>query len=279
MTSRTDRPAPWRAALVGLASAVTLTSALGACSGSDDARNASDEPSVETSTPTPTTEEPTPTESATPSVSATPTLSESPEPASPDPTETTEPAPALTARLLPARSVTGFNEQWAWRDGETRTSEPASGTIADCIRFSLAAIGASEVAPRSYLPPAKAADSRATALQVVADFPDEQTAVRVMGVLRSWHDSCQRRLNSVSDQPHRVSDAAAPAAGAEAFAYLHSTRGSTPDTTLFEDVGQVRVGHAISLVVVRLDEQDYNYAAARTPAARTLKAAAAALAG
>jgi hypothetical protein len=282
MTSRTDRPAPWRAALVGLASAVTLTSALGACSRSDDARNASDEPTVESSTPTPTTEEPTPTESATPSVSATPTVSESPQspgPASPDPTETTGPAPALSQRLLPARKVGGLNDQWSWRNGETRTTEPASGTIADCIRFSLAAIGASEVATRSYLPPAAAADSRATALQVVADFPDEQTAVRVMGVLRSWHDSCQRRLNSVSDQPHRVSDAADPAVGADAFAYLHSTRGSTPDTTLFEDVGQVRVGHAISVVVVRLDEQDYNYAPSRTPAARTLKAAAAALAG
>ena len=170
MTSRTDRPAPWRAALVGLASAVTLTSALGACSGADDARNASDEPTAETSTPTPTTEEPTPTESATPSVSATPTMSETPDPESPDPTETTEPAPALTERLLPARSVGGLNDQWTWRDGETRTSEPASGTIADCIRFSFAAIGASDVVTRSYLPPTRTADSRATALQVVAEL-------------------------------------------------------------------------------------------------------------
>jgi hypothetical protein len=98
-----------------------------------------------------------------------------------------------------------------------------------------------------------------------------------MQVLRAWQDTCQSRLDKVSDQPHRVSDAVAVKAGDDAFAYLHTTRGSTPDTTRFEDVAQVRVGALISLVVVRLDEQDYNYDVRRTPAARSLAAAAARL--
>jgi hypothetical protein len=173
--------------------------------------------------------------------------------------------------------VTGLNEQWRWRDGETLTSEPTTGGIADCVRFSLAAIGASQAVTRSYAPPASAADAPASAVEIVARFPDTATAVRVMEVLRSWHGSCQRRLNGVSDQPHRVSRAEAIRAGDDAFAYLHSTPGSTRDTTQFEDVGQVRRGQYIALVVVRLDEQDYNYEPQRSPAARSLAPAAARL--
>ena len=278
MTRRPHRPARRQTALVGLVAAATLSAVLGACSSPDDTDNASDEPTVETSAPEPSVEttEPTPTEpTETPTLSPTPT-SEAPAPST-EPTRTTEPAPALTTRLLPARAVVGLNESWRWRDGETQTTEPTGGTLADCVRFTLTAIGASEVVTRSYLPPADAAGSRASALQVVADFPDAQTAVRVMEVLRSWHGSCQRRLNNVSDRPHRVSEMERVSAGDDAFAYLHTTPGSTKDTTLFEDVGQVRVGHYLSLVVVRLDEQDYNYEPQRTPAARSLTPAAARL--
>ena len=277
MTSRSSagrgRPAPWRTALVGLAGAVTLTSVLGACS-EDGTRNASDEPTAETSTPVGTSEEPTPSESPTPTISsATPTPTATP---TPSPGETTS-AATLAEALLPPRSFAGFNAQWRWRAGETRSDEPATGTIADCMRFSLAAIGATGVATRTYLPPANASDTRVTATHLVVDFPDEQTAVRVMDVLRSWHSTCQRRLNDVSDKPHRVSDTASVGAGDDAFAYLHTTPGSSADTTLFEDVAQVRVGKRIALAVVRLDEMDYNYEPHRTPAARSLAPAAARL--
>ena len=63
----------------------------------------------------------------------------------------------------------------------------------------------------------------------------------------------------------------------EGFAYLHTTPGSTVDTTLFQDIGQVRVGRLVSVVVVRLDEIDYNYEPSDTPAVRSLPAAAALL--
>jgi hypothetical protein len=274
MTTQVRRPARVRAATLGLA--VLATAGLvGACADDGDLRNTSDEPTAASTTATPTASESageSPSESA--SESLTPTPSSSSATPTPSPTQTVTPAPQLTAALLPAGEITGLNDQWRWREGETRTAEPASGQLADCVRFSLAAIGASEAVTRSHLPPAHAADARASAFQVVARFPDEQTAVRVMQVLRSWHESCQRRLNQVSDQSHRVSEAESIGAGADAFAYLHSAPGSTPDTTQFEDVGQVRVGRLISLVVVRLDEQDYNYDARRTPAARTLSAAA-----
>ncbi|GAA1924900.1 hypothetical protein GCM10009815_19340 [Nocardioides marmoribigeumensis] len=187
------------------------------------------------------------------------------------------PSPALTTRLLPAGSMAGLNAQWRWRDGETLTAEPTTGGIADCVRFSLAAIGAREAVSRSYAPPASAADAPASAFEIVARFPDEQTAMRVMDVLRSWRSSCQRRLDNVSDKPHRVSEAETITAGDDAFAYLHSTPGSTKDTTQFEDVAQVRRGALVALVVVRLDEQDYNYPAKRSPAARSLAPAAARL--
>jgi hypothetical protein len=273
MTSRTVRPAPWRAVLVGLAATVTLTATLGACSGSDETSNASDEPTVETTTPTPTSETPTPTptptatastESPAPTLTASPTESAT-EPAGPDP----------TTRLLPARSVGGLNDQWRWRAGETRSSEPDQ--VADCLRFSLSSIGASRVASRTYGPPASSSDARTSAVQVVAEAPDQETAVRMMQVLRSWQAGCQKRLNNSSDQPHRVSEPDVLDAGDEAFAYLHSTPGSTPDTTLFQDIGQVRVGRLVSVVVVRLDEMDYNYEPQRTPAALSLAAAAARL--
>ena len=267
MTSRPHaRRSPWRAVLVGLAGALTLTSVLGACS-QQETRNASDDPTVATSTPV---------ESETSEATETPEVTESPTTASATPTETasTEPTPDLTPLLLPARAVGGLNESWRWRQGETRTGEPAGGDIADCVRFSLAAIGASEVATRTYLPPADAADTRTGVVQAVAQMPDEETAVRVMQVLRSWHEMCQSRLNRGSDQPHRVSAAERIAAGDDAFEYLHSTPGATPDTTAFEDVAQVRVGARISLVVVRLDAQDYNYEPRRSPAALSVVAAA-----
>ncbi len=270
MTSRTRvrRPAPLRAATVGLAALVTI-GALGACA-QDESRDVSSEPTAPSSTATPTESGTT----ETPTESETPTPTPTTDTPTPTPTQTVEPAPALTSRLLPARAVAGLNDQWRWRDGETRTAEPTTGRIADCVRFSLAAIGASEAVTRTYGPPVAAADARASAFQLVARFPDEQTAVRVMEVLRSWRSTCQRRLNNVSDQPHRVSRAVTIDAGDDAFTYLHTTPGSTPDTTQFEDVGQVRVGQLISLVVVRLDEQDYNYSARRSPAGRTLTPAA-----
>ncbi len=270
MTRRTAaaRPAPWRAVLVGLAGTVTLTSVLAACAQDDTPRNASDEPTVETSTPVETTDTPTPTDTATPTPTAStpaPTVTE---------TVTETPAADLTSLLLPARAMGGLNETWRWRDGETRTDEPPAGQLADCVRFSFKAIGAGEVATRTFLPPAGAGDVESSAFQLVAEMPDNDTAARVMEVLKSWRNTCQRRLNDASDQPHRVSSAAAVRAGDDAFEYLHSTPGSTPDTTLFEDVAQVRVGTRVSLVVVRLDAQDYNYESAKTPAARSVVAAA-----
>ena len=123
--------------------------------------------------PTPTTETPAPT---------------------PTETETTEaPESTLTTRLLPAKSVGGLNDQWTWRDGETRTEEPPAGQLADCVRFSFAAIGALDVATRTYLAPAGTDDVESSALQVVAEMGDEETAVRVMEVLRSWRNGCQNR--------------------------------------------------------------------------------------
>lgn len=271
MSSRSQvrRRVRLRAASLGLA-VLTTTGLLSACSGGGgDTQDAGDQPTAASSTPTPTESE-TPTETPVPSPSSS---SVTPTP-TPTPTRTVTPAPRLTSRLLPARAVAGLNQEWRWRDGETRTAEPAGGQLADCIRFSLAAIGASEVVTRTYLPPRFAADAPASAFQVVAGFPDQETASRVMQVLRSWHGTCQQRLNQVSDQPHRVSDAVSIGNGLDAFAYLHTTRGSTPDTTQFEDVSQVRVGDLVSIVVVELDEQDYNYEARRTPAARTAVAAA-----
>lgn len=269
-SSRTQvcRPAGVRAATLGLA-LLTTTGLLAACSDDGGTQNTSEEPTAASSTPTPTESE-TPSESPTPSPSTT---SPTPTP-EPTPTQTVTPAPDLTSKLLPARAVAGLNQEWRWRAGETRTAEPATEQLPECLRFSLAAIGASEAVTRSYLPPRFAADAPASALQVVAGFPDQETASRVMQVLRSWHGTCERRLNKVSDQKHRISDAVSVGRGLDAFTYLHTTRGSTPDTTAFEDVSQVRVGDRISIVVVRLDEQDYNYDQDDTPAARSAVAAA-----
>ena len=273
MTRRTAaRPAAWRAVLVGLAGTVTLSSVLTAC-GDDTVRDAGDEPTVETSTPVESTQTGTPT----PSVTATPTATPTTEVPSPTPTQTQtaeESSSDLAARLLPARRVGGLNDTWRWRDGETRTVEPPAGQLADCFRFSFATIGATDVATRTYRAPAGTDDGEASALQVVAEMGDERTAIRVMEVLRSWRTSCQSRLNDASDQPHRVSSAAELDAGDDAFEYLHTTTGSTRDTTLFEDVAQVRVGRRIALVVVRLDAQDYNYEPAESPASRSVVAAA-----
>ena len=278
MSGRTQvrRRAPLRAATTGLA-VLAMSGSLAGCFGTDDARTTSSDPTVETSPTVPTE----PTESSEPSQTPTPSptpTSATPMPTlTPSPTATIPPAPALTTRLLPARSVVGLNDGWRWRNGETLTGEPTAGQIAACIRFSLTAIGAAETAVRSYAPPASAADAPASAVEVVARFADTETAVRVMEVLRSWQRGCQHRLNATSDRPHRVSQAEAIDAGDDAFGYLHSTPGSSRDTTQFEDVAQVRRGQLVALVVVRLDEQDYNYEPQRSPAARSLAAAAARL--
>ena len=60
---------------------------------------------------------------------------------------------ACAARLLDAADVPGFNDDYRWTEGRTRSREPQA-PFGTCQRFAMTSIGATAVAVRDYLPAA-----------------------------------------------------------------------------------------------------------------------------
>lgn len=227
-------------------------------------------------TTTSATSEPTAAPSSSPTVASS--APSSSEPATTVGTTTSEPsappAPAaldLPALLLPADRVGKLNQEWRWFAGNDFDAEP--DRLVACHRFGLADTGAEEVAVREYT---SDLDAEVRAHHLVAGYPDEVTARRAYAVLESWHSSCERRLERRAKGRDGVyvspTDPVSTAAG-RALTYVTIQPTATGSSSI-ENVGIARDGRVVTVVVVRLEGDDFNYPRGRTPAAITVRNAA-----
>ncbi|MGA8209162.1 MAG: hypothetical protein WB798_03300 [Nocardioidaceae bacterium] len=199
-----------------------------------------------------------------------------------DPTTATSgPSPSgLRGRLLTADELPGFNDEWRWRTDSTAPASPA-GSFATCQRFPITTAGAERAVLRRFVPAPGSSggdDDENAAGEVVASFPDEQTARRAYSVLESWRTRCAERLDGyaraeVGDlEPVPVSDG-------KAGWYLlsYGPVPGSPDDGYFDAQGMVLSGTRIAMLTMVAVGQDYNYEAGQEPMVAALTRAAAKL--
>ena len=176
----------------------------------------------------------------------------------------------LTAALLPADQLPGFNQEFTWEEAATENSEPKqlAGT---CHQFEMTSIGAEEVAYRTYQPHA---GDNSTASELVAQFPDEMTARRAFQVLKSWREKCGGNLKKFDRSEVGPLEAVDTEAG-EGHWYLltYGPVEGDPDSAHFDAQGLVKVGDRIAVVQLDLVGQDYNYDVGQEPMVGAVRAA------
>lgn len=247
----------------GAAAAPLLLLLLAACGESTPTASTSPTPDQGSPTATPTQVEPSPDDGEGGGEPTLPT----------DPTATPPGTPRpLASLLLPASDLPGFNDAFAWQIGSEPEAEPEP--LAACHRFPLLTLGAEQVRVRTYEPGQQVppGETPASAVHVVAEFPDAATARRAGSVLDSWRQTCEQRLQA---RGVRVADPEQVAGtGAAAQWYLTTIPTADPDLATFEGVGTIRDGNRLGVVVMRNDGMDYNYETGQEPVAQALRAAA-----
>ncbi|MEO5708739.1 MAG: hypothetical protein ABIQ59_02830 [Nocardioidaceae bacterium] len=264
---------------VAAATLATLaTFALAGCS--EPTTDTNERPASSTTTASsPASEPATEPGSTETTTSAAPEPSEATTSAAPEPTETTPAEPAgagrPSGRLLSAAEVPGFNEDFTWKQGATRTSEPRA-LFGTCQRFAISSIGATSVAVRHFSPTRPGQPNPPDlAGELVAEFPDTATAQRAFAVLKSWRKQCGDRV------PPRGKVGAlqdVPVDGGTGGWYLLTYPSRTSrDDAFFDAQGMTVVGTRIAMVKLRLLGQDYNYEPGQEPMVAALQHAAAKL--
>ena len=263
--ARPTRPAATVAALV-------LVAALGLAGCDQQPRRTSEQPAptrssaaapsspAETaSTPVAETSEATPTTPTTPAASATPSQA---------------PAGTLADRLLPGEEVPGFNKEFRWVSGRTRSTE-GRALFGTCQRFGITSIGATDVAVRDYRPAQPdQANPPAQAGELVGELPDTATAQRAFAVLKSWRQQCADRL---SGTPHHVGALQSVSVGGGTggwYLLTYPSSGGDPDAAFFDAQGIAVVGTRIVMLELRNVGQDYNYEAGQEPMVAAVQKAA-----
>lgn len=245
--------------------------ALAGCSNPTTATN--ERPASSTTSAAPVTEATEATETATPTTPVETTTSAAPEPSEPATTNVSDVADPRR-RLLTGSEVPGFNDEFSWKDGATRTSEPRA-LFGTCERFALTSIGATSVAHRSFRPvgPGPSTDE---AGEVVAEFPDTTTARRAFAVLKSWRATCADRLKGGHKQVKVRALQDVPVDGGTAGWYLatYGPVAGDPDALYFDAQGMAVVGSRIAMVEMILAGQDYNYEPGQEPIVAALQRAA-----
>jgi len=263
VTRALARPAT---AVAGLACVATV--ALGGCSGQDDAGD----PPVTRATSSSSPSAPEETGSSAP---AEPTASDEPDASDLPTDEPTGAATSLSGRLLAADEVPGFNDEFRWSEGATRTTEPRR-LFGTCQRFEITSIGATEVAVREFEPADGGAQN--SAAELVAEFPDSTTARRAFEVLKSWRATCADRLKR-----HERADVGrlepVNVSGGTGGWYLltYGPAPGDPDAGYFDAQGMAVVGSRIAMVEMVVVGQDYNYEQGQEPAVAAVQRAAAKL--
>jgi hypothetical protein len=197
-------------------------------------------------------------------------------PSSPATSQTPSQAPVLTLRdrLLPGEEVPGFNDEFRWVTGKTRTSE-GRALFGTCQRFGITSIGATGLAIRDYRPAQPdPANPPAEAGELVAEFPDSTTAQRAFAVLKSWRQQCADRLPG---NPHHVGALKSVSVdGGTGGWYLleYPTSGGDPGAAFFDAQGIAVVGARIVMLELRNVGQDYNYEAGQEPMVAAVQRAA-----
>jgi hypothetical protein len=193
-------------------------------------------------------------------------------------TTTAAPVPrggSLRRRLLTAREVPGFNDQFRWNAGRTRNGEAAQ-PFGTCQRFGMSSIGALRTVVRSYTPRPK--QSHDIAAELVASFPDDATARRAFEVLKSWRAKCADRVRGHDRAEVGALEDVAVDAGTGAWYLLtYGPVKNDPDSLWFDAQGIALVGSRIALVRLAVAGQDYNYDAGREPMVTAVQRAAAKL--
>jgi hypothetical protein len=244
----------------------TSSGSAGSSASTADSGSVSSSPSTSSPTATPTTASPTaPTSSApvTPSPSATPGTS-----------PTSGGAPGLAGRLLSAGEMPGFNDDYLWTAGRTAPESPSS-SFGTCQRFSTTSIGAERALVRRFRSAAGAAAPGDSAGELVAEFPDAQTARRAFAVLKAWRARCADRLKGHT-RPRVGALQDVPVTGGSGGWYLltYGPVPGDPDAQFFDAQGMAVVGSRITMVSMVLAGQDYDYEPGREPAAVAVQRAA-----
>jgi hypothetical protein len=262
--------------LPALLAAAALGLTLGSCANEA-------EPAADDTNETPTTASSATSATSTTSGPATPTQSSSPTDfpsatessqtltSSEQPTATstrTAAAVDLDELLLPPGRMGKLNAEWRWLTGNDFDTEP--DRLVACHRFRLTDIGAEDIAVREFT---SDLDANVRAFHLVAGFPDAKTARRVTSVLDSWHGSCRARLEKRSPGKDGVRVSAlepvnAAAAAATSYVVMQPT---ATGTARIENVGIARDERLVTVVVVKLEGEDFNYPRGRTPAAVGLR--------
>jgi hypothetical protein len=260
--ARPTRPAATVAALA-------LAAALGLAGCEPQPQRTSEEPAPTRSTAaapsSPAETESTPVAETSAVTPSSPATSETPSQA---------PADALSDRLLPGEEMPGFNEEFRWVTGKTRTSE-GRALFGTCQRFGITSIGATEVAVRDYRPAQPdQANPPAEAGELVAEFPDTTTAQRAFAVLKSWRQQCADRLPG---KPHHVGALQGVSVGGGTggwYLLTYPDSGGDPDAGVFDAQGIAVVGTRIVMLELRNVGQDYNYEAGQEPMVAAVQRAA-----
>lgn len=206
--------------------------------------------------------------------SPAPTVSESSAPSpTPAPSPTSSGPVTLEDRLLTADEVPGFNEQFAWSDGTTSGTEPAT-LAGTCHQFEMLSIGATDVAYRDYQPDQ---GTNSAASELVAEFADEKTAGRAFEVLTAWRERCDKALSKYdSHQVGALQDVPVDGIDRTAHWYMltYGPAEGDAEAVYFDAEGLALVGRRIAVVRMALIGQDHNYDAGEEPMVRAVQAAA-----
>jgi hypothetical protein len=160
----------------------------------------------------------------------------------------------------------GFNDDYLWTAGRTTPEDP-SASFGTCQRFAITSIGAERALVRRFRPAAGNAAPGDRAGQLVAEFPDAQTARRAYAVLKAWRARCADRLQDHS-RPHVGALQDIPVGGGSGAWYLltYGPVKGDPNAQFFDAQGMAVVGSRIAMVSLVLAGQDYNYEPGREPA-------------
>ncbi|MGZ4504119.1 MAG: hypothetical protein ACXVW3_09515 [Nocardioidaceae bacterium] len=250
--------------------------ALGALAGCSSPSRVDAAPPRQATSPSPSPSAAVSTPPALPSPSPTPAATS----AVPSPSAASGPA----ALMIPGADLPGPGNGFVWADGPItdRESDDNGGGLLRCNRFTMTDIGAEGVVQRRYVPPAGSGGANPpAAAELVANFPDEQTARSAVEVLRSWHRPCDDRLSSFPrhdvGQLDTVSIPGTPGADAGWYLLKYGPLQGDPNSLWFDAEGFVRVGDRVALVTMTQAGQQYDYPAGQEPLVVALRDAAARL--
>lgn len=192
---------------------------------------------------------------------------------SPDDSPTVRPGgPSLRSRLLTAAELPGFNPEFRWTRGRTGPEDP-SASFGTCQRFAVTSIGAEQALVRRFRPVSGGSTDRAG--QLVATFPDAQTARRAFAVLEAWRPQCADRLRSWQrSEVGALEDVTVDGGRGRWYLLTYGPVPGDRDAQFFDAQGMTLVGSRIAMVSMVLAGQDYNYESGQEPMVAAVQNAA-----